>query len=185
MKETKQAKDNYFILTGAMGAGKSTLLKELRKLGLPCIDEPARQILAEQRSLQAEGVPENNPKLFTDLLLSRSIYQFKQMQNSQEPVIFDRGMPDNIAYAKLFNLNTQVSLNASQQYRYNKLVFFLPGWKEIYKNDDERKMTFNEANQFGHEIKKIYQALAYQAIDVPLDSPLSRAEFIFNRVVEK
>ena len=55
LKMTKQHQDNYFILTGAMGAGKSTILKKLRKLGLPCIDEPARQILAEQRAISGLG----------------------------------------------------------------------------------------------------------------------------------
>lgn len=71
-----------------MWAGKSTILKELRKLGLRCIDEPARQILAEQRAIEGGGVPDHDPKLFTDLLLSRSIYQFKQMVHRQGAVIY-------------------------------------------------------------------------------------------------
>jgi len=178
------SKDNYFVLTGAMGAGKSTILEELRKLGITCIDEPARQILAEQRIIQGDGVPDKNQKLFTDLILSRSISQFKQMQNFQGPVIFDRGIPDNVGYMQLFNLNTHFSLNASRQYHYNKLVFFLAGWKEIYANDNERKMTFEQADQFGHEIKSIYEELNYEVIDVPIGSPSSRAEFIFSAIAK-
>ena len=118
------SKDNYFILTGAMGAGKSTVLRELRKLCMICVDEPARQILAEQRSIQGDAIPDKNKALFTILLLSRSINQFKQLQGHQGPVIFDRGIPDNIGYAQLFNVNTTLYFNASHQYRYNKRVFF-------------------------------------------------------------
>jgi len=66
-------KQNYFILTGAMGAGKSTILDKFKKLNIKCIDEPARQILAEQRLIQGNGLPETNSNLFTELLLSRSI----------------------------------------------------------------------------------------------------------------
>lgn len=69
-----------FVITGAMGSGKSTVLKLLQAEGLSVIEEPARQILAEQRSIGDEGVPEKNPKFFTQLLLSRAIYQYKQMQ---------------------------------------------------------------------------------------------------------
>jgi len=102
---TNLHQDNYFILTGAMGAGKSTILKSLRILGITCIDEPAIQILAEQRGIEGDGVPDRDPKLFTDLLLSRSIHQFKQMENHKGHVIYDRGIPDNIAYAELFALH--------------------------------------------------------------------------------
>lgn len=181
---TKECRNNYFILTGATGAGKSTIVKELRKLGITCIDEPARQILAEQRSIQGAGVPDKDQTLFTNLMLSRSIYQYKQMQDHKGPIIFDRGIPDNIGYAQLFNLNTRVTLNASREFRYHKIVFFLPGWKDIYENDDERKMSFEQANQFGHDIKKIYEELGYNIVDIPFSTPLSRAEFIFNIIDE-
>lgn len=178
-------KHNYFIITGAMGAGKSTILTELRKLGLICIDEPARQILAEQRSIGGDGVPDHDPKLFTELLLSRSIYQFKQMENRHGPVIYDRGIPDNIGYAKLFGLDLKISVNASHQYQYNKHVFFLPAWEEIYENDDERKMTFSQSKLFGDEVRKIYEDLGYNIIEIPMLPPSERAEFIVNTIMKK
>lgn len=177
---SQSRKNNYFIITGAMGAGKSTILKELRKLGLLCIDEPARQILAEQRAIEGSGVPEHDPKLFTDLLLSRSIYQFKQMENHQGPVIYDRGIPDNIGYAKLFDLDLHTSTKAAHQYQYNKYVFFLPAWEEIYENDDERKMTFSESKLFGDDMKKVYENLGYNITEVPFLTPPGRAKFIVN-----
>lgn len=93
------------IITGAMGSGKSTVLKLLKAEGFIVVEEPAREILAEQRSIGDEGVPEKNPKLFVQLLLSRAIYQYKQMQEAYDTVIFDRGIPDNIAYAQLFKLD--------------------------------------------------------------------------------
>lgn len=163
-----------------MGAGKTTVLKSLRKLGIACIDEPARQILAEQRAIEGSGVPDQNPQLFTDLLLSRSICQFKQMENYENPVVYDRGIPDNIAYADLFNLDKKIAINAANHYQYNKHILFLPACREIYKTDDERKMTFDQALQFGNTLREIYKNLGYSIIELPIERPNERAVFIQN-----
>ncbi len=173
---------NYFIITGAMGAGKSTLLEELRKRGLLCMDEPARQILAEQRAIEGEGIPEHNPKLFTELLLSRSIAQFKQMKDNKSAVVYDRGIADNLCYAKWFDLDLKPYTLAAHQYQYNKVVFFLPAWEAIYHNDDERKMTFEQARDFGENLQRTYSDLGYHIITVPMTDSETRAEFIIQRL---
>jgi predicted ATPase len=174
--------DNYFILTGAMGSGKSTILKLLQKQAFTCVEEPARKILKEQRGIHGQGTPEKNPELFTNLLLSRSISQYESMLNTSKPVIFDRGIPDKVGYADIFGVDVQPFISASNQYRYNRHVFFLPAWKEIYRTDDERKMSFKQAHSFGDKIREIYTDLGYQLIDVPLGSPTSRAEFVMKTI---
>lgn len=171
-----------FVITGAMGSGKSTVLKLLQAEGLSIIEEPARQILAEQRSIGDEGVPEKNPKFFTQLLLSRAMYQYKQMQNLDRVVIYDRGMPDIIAYARLFNLDYLPAQQASKLYRYETKVFIFPAWEEIYATDDERIMSYEAAKEFGIEIQKIYKEYGYLLIDVPCVSQEERAQFIIERV---
>jgi predicted ATPase len=176
--------NNYFILTGAIGSGKSTILKELQKRSFTCVDEAARQILKEQRDIHGKGTPEQDPELFTYLLLSRSIYQYRQMIDSPGSVIFDRGIPDNVGYADLFKMNNHPFVNASNQYRYNRHVFFLQAWKEIYKNDDERKMTFKQSEIFGNRIREIYVKLGYSLIEVPSGSPGFRTEFIINSLTK-
>ena len=104
------------------------------------------------------------------------------MGNCQGPVIYDRGIPDNIGYAKLFDLDLKLSINAAKHYQYNKHVFFLPAWEAIYENDDERKITFEEAKQFGDDVRKIYEDLGYRIIDAPLGTPDKRAEFIHTTI---
>lgn len=168
------------IITGSMGSGKSTVLELLKKQGFNTVLEPAREILAEQRSIGGDGVPEKNPKLFIALLLSRAIYQYKQMQTSEGIVIFDRGIPDNIAYAKLFNLNFLPAQKAAALYQYYTDVFIFPAWKEIYTTDDERIISFEAAKAFGDDVQKIYQQYGYNLIEVPCVSPEKRLEFIID-----
>ncbi|QBR82885.1 hypothetical protein E3983_00030 [Legionella israelensis] len=176
--------NHCFVLTGAMGAGKSTILREMGRLGITVVDEPARQILAEQRSIEGEGLPEKNEKLFSELLLSRAIFQYHQMIPMKTPVLFDRGIPDNMAYAEWFGLNVRVAERAAKTFRYHPKTFFLSGWKDIYVNDSERKMTFEQACQFGEMIKKIYQKLGYEIVTVPVGSPISRARFIVQSIFD-
>ncbi len=84
--------DDYHLLTGPPGSGKSALLLELQALGYPTVNEPAREVLEEQRSFDGNGVPERSPELFTELMLSRAIARFKQMKEVRGPVFFDRGV---------------------------------------------------------------------------------------------
>jgi len=163
-----------------MGSGKSTVLALLKQKGFMTVEEPARPILAEQRSIEGEGVPEKNPELFTQLLLSRAIYQYKIMQSIEGVVIYDRGIPDNIAYAEIFNLDYKPAHLASKLFRYEKNVFILPAWEEIYATDDERKMTFLQAKAFGDNVRKIYEDYGYSIIDVPCVSPEERVQFVID-----
>src|SRR3546814_12403216 len=94
--------DHYFVLTGAPGSGKTTVLNALRQLGIATVDEPARQILAEQRPIGGAGVPDRNPALFTELLLSRALYAHPRHSDSEGPLLSDRGRPDVFGYARLF-----------------------------------------------------------------------------------
>lgn len=171
------------IITGAMGSGKSTVLKLLKAESLAVVEEPAREILAEQRSIGDEGVPEKNPRLFTQLLLSRAIYQYKQMQSTHETIIFDRGIPDNIAYAQLFKLNYPPAHHAARLYPYDSNVFIFPAWEEIYTTDDERIMSFEAAKAFGDDVRKIYTEYGYNLIEVPCISPEERVQFIKKRIL--
>ena len=165
-----------------MGGGKSTILEGLQRRGVVCVPEPAREILAEQRAIDADGVPERNPMLFTQLMLSRAVQRHLDLQDHPGPVVFDRGVPDMVGYAGIFGLAPGAFLRAAALYRYRPLVFFFPGWSEIYTNDSERKIDFRGASEFGDRVKGIYQQLGYQTLEVPRVSVEDRVEFIVNRL---
>jgi predicted ATPase len=112
-------RDRFFLLTGTFGSGKSTLLEHLQLRGISGIVEPARTILAEQRSMQGNGVPEKDPRLFVELMLSRMLDAYRRSETLLGPVLFDRGIPDVLGHAALFGCDFPHCENAAHLYRYN------------------------------------------------------------------
>jgi predicted ATPase len=175
-------KDSYFLLTGAFGSGKSTLLEHLQRRGIRGIVEPARLILAEQRSIQGNGLPEKDPRLFVELMFSRMLNAYRQSEALPGPVLFDRGIPDILGYAALFGFDFPPGENAAHLYRYNPQVFVAPAWEKIYCTDDERTLPFSLACKFGSDLRVIYKRFGYTLIDLPCVSVEERADFILDRL---
>lgn len=176
---SEEIMNQYYILTGPPGSGKTSILAELSKRGFPIVDEPARQVLEQQRRIDGEGVYDKNPFLFKELMLSRMLYDYESAPR-HGLVFFDRGLPDLIAYSKCFNLDTGSELKASHIYRYNSTVFFAPAWEQIYINDAERRLTFDAAQVFENDLRQVYAELGYKLIDIPLLSVCERVSFLQN-----
>lgn len=155
------------VFTGAMGGGKTTLLGQLALGGLSVVPEAARQILAEQRSFGGRGVPETDPELFCQLMLSRCLHDRSLVQDAPRQPLFDRAVPDLVAYARLFDLDDGPYLAAARVHRYHPVVLWFPPWQEIYTHDDERKIPYEGAAAFGLSIREVYTDLGYEVREVP------------------
>jgi predicted ATPase len=174
--------DRLIILTGPFGSGKSTLLQHLRVLGFQGIDEPARPILAEQKRIDGNGLPDKDARLFVDLMLSRMISDYHRMEIGSGPVFFDRGVPDMLGYAAAFGFDYPPGRNATCVYRYHRRVFFAPAWEQIYTTDEERTISYPVAKSFGDNLRDVYQQCRYELIDLPCVPVQDRAEFILSRL---
>ena len=183
--EVHQGMNKRFVITGAPGGGKTPVLKELVAIGFNGVPEPAREVLAKQRAVGGTGVPEKDPTRFCDLMLARAVDDFDRLEGREGPVFFDRGIPDNVGYFRLFGLDASSAERAATLRRYNDLVFVMPSWPEIYTTDEERKMTFEMAHEFGEVIRDVYAGLGYTLVDVPRDTPQARARFIAARVADQ
>jgi predicted ATPase len=58
------------------------------------------------------------------------------------------------------------------------MVFLLPPWKEIYKQDNERYESFEEAEKIYHCLLEGYKKYRYEVIEIPFGTLASRMEFI-------
>ena len=168
---------NLFILTGAPGSGKTAILARLRD-ELWCVDEPAREVLAEQRASGGSGTWDQNPSLFVHLLLQRSIEKYQMAVRSGKKAVFDRGIPDCVVYAIRAGTDPRPSLTAVDVYRYHPHALFLEPWRDIYTTDEERIMSFDETLSFSETLRDVYMRSGYRPVDVPRGSVDDRAAFV-------
>lgn len=171
-------RNNFIVISGCSGGGKSSLLSELSNRGYPVALEPGRQIVKEQTIINGDALPWINLQKFLDLALSRYLFLFNSQNETQKFVFFDRGIVDAIQLSQ-----TPKSFdNAAKKFRYNKRVFLVPPWEEIFTTDAERKHSFESAkNEFDDLLIK-YKNFGYETILVPKVSVKKRADFILDKL---
>ncbi|GIN96018.1 ATP-binding protein [Siminovitchia terrae] len=186
MEDSNFLRDDFIIITGGPGAGKTTLLDELQKNNHEYVPEVARKIIQTQISSNGDALPWGNVTNYRDLMLDQSIESYLSAFSnpSNQPLFFDRGIPDALAYSYLINIPTSEKLeSAVKRYRYNKRVFILPPWKDIYKTDAERKQDFEEAVATYKVMFRTYEKLEYELIEVPKIGVKQRVSFILNNTM--
>lgn len=168
----------FFVLAGPPGAGKSTLLDALSSR-VNCVKEPARRILASQRASGGRGTGDQDQALFVRLMLETAIADFDKAQGL---TVFDRGIPDLLAFCQHYGLPKHAVLRQVRNRRYAPTAFWCAPWRAIYTEDDERKLDFQGAVQFGRLIEAAYRQSGYRMITVPKAPPFERARFILNQL---
>lgn len=117
-------------------------------------------------------------------MLKQSIIDFQSKLAYEQPIFFDRGIPDLFSYARRFvNKAIPKTKQSAQLYRYNDLVFMFPPWPEIYTQDTERKQTQEEAIETYEAVKSAHIACGYTLVEVPKVSIIDRVNFILTKSV--
>jgi len=178
------APQGFFVLTGGPGSGKTALVEALRARGYACSVEAGRGVIQHQVAIQGPALPWLDPILFAEMMLSWEMRSYDLAQQTPGPVFFDRGVPDVQGYLQLlkFPVPSHI-LKASHIFRYNSTVFIAPPWKEIFRQDRERKQDFDEAVRTYETMRAIYTELNYHLIEIPRTSIEERLDFLLNRVL--
>ncbi|MGS2739351.1 AAA family ATPase [Sinomicrobium sp. M5D2P17] len=183
-KNTQEEK-RFYVFTGGPGVGKTTTLQALSRPGLECVPEVAREIIREQMDSKGNALPWKDKKKYRDMMLSRSIdsYRSAKERKPTDILLFDRGIPDSLAYSRLENISlSEESENEIHRYRYNSKVFLFPAWEEIYRLDEERKQDFEEALKTYEVMRETYTRLNYEIVELPRTNLEDRVKFILNHL---
>lgn len=178
MKEAK-----LYVITGGPGVGKTTLLSALKNKGFLVVPEDARRIIKEQMQINGESLPWKNKTLYAELMFEASLNTYQKIVNETyaKTVFFDRGILDTICYRNMENMPVSEELNKLVNSQpYNRKVFILPPWEDIYQTDNERKQTWKEAVYTFDKMKQTYLEYGYDAIEVPKKSIEHRCEFVIS-----
>jgi predicted ATPase len=169
------------VITGSPGVGKTTLIEALRKNGHKCYDEPARKILNSQLEIDGPALPSKSPQAFIEEMLKDIEENYTNFRNDEVSVFFDRAFPDLYMYCSVFKVDPIILSDFEKKFIYNKIVFILPVWKDIFVNDVLRKMPFEDSFMRQEEIIKAYDRLGYNLIEVPKAKVSERVDFILSK----
>lgn len=174
---------NFFVITGGPGMGKTSLLEEMERRKYICIPEIGRQIIIHQTNIKGIALPWKSPMLFAQLMFRQAHEDFLTCGEQQQPVFFDRGIPDVIGYMELCRLQPGKEVKGTaKNLRYHPLVLITPPWEEIYRNDAERKQSFPEAVETYKMMQKVYTNLGYQTLEIPKLPIPDRADFLIKAI---
>lgn len=171
-------------MSGGPGAGKTTVLTALEESGYPCVPESARSIIRER--LAAGLSPRPDTQAFARSILDRDIEQFEAYRSRQGPVFFDRGIVDALGMCVQAGLETRQTVpEYLQRYPLARFVFMLPPWQEIYRQDDERDQTYEDAIRVSESLTRWYEDLGFEIVIVPQSTVLARRDFIIEEVARR
>lgn len=176
-----EAKNRFFVLSGCSGAGKSSLLHALGERGFRVVPEAGRQVVREQTTIGGDALPGGNWIQFLELTISRTIHQMIREARSEGFVFFDRSIVDQVNGFRRMELNIPDHLQrAVELFRYNSRVFIVPPWPEIFRNDTERRHSFEAALADYESLLETWRSFGYETVIVPRDSVEARVAFVLS-----
>ena len=172
-----------YIITGAPGTGKTTLIKALQRKGYTTFEEVSRKIIISEQRINGVKTPWQDMVGFTNLVFDQTVNALTVPIT--EFSFVDRGLADNIAYLQLKNSSISPKfLNFDYKKYYHSTVFVLPIWEEIYKQDEQRLQSFQEAEKLQFLLVKTYKKLGFSIEPVPKYSISKRVQFIESKIYD-
>jgi predicted ATPase len=105
--------------------------------------------------------------------------KFERELPKDEIVFIDRGLPDCIAYYKLYGVDAREILKICKKKRYKK-IFFLEPLK--FEKDYARIEDEETARKLSELIKKTYLDMGYEVVSVPRMPIEERIKFILSNL---
>lgn len=175
--------NNRFVVTGGPGAGKTTVLNCLADRGYHCVPESARAIIKHR--LAVGMAPRPDPVSFAKEILDADIEKYHCSGHGDSPSFFDRSIVDALYMLSYENkTGHEETAEFLHAFPYNKVVFLLPPWEQIYVNDAERNQTFEQAVEVFDGMKRWYQLCGYQTLALPKACIETRVRFILKVIAE-
>lgn len=170
------------VLSGCSGGGKTTLLAELGRRGYVTVGEPGRRIVKDQLASGGTALPWENMAEFARLCVDYALADIADTAHlADQWVFFDRGLID-AATAVHHYAGVPALLTSNELASYNRNIFLVPPWSEIYAADDTRRHSFDAAIAEYHRLRAAFTDLGYTEYVLPRDSVAARADLIAEKL---
>ncbi|MEL6574063.1 MAG: AAA family ATPase [Pseudomonadota bacterium] len=167
----------FVLLTGCSSGGKSTLLKALEERGFATVQEPGRRIVADELKGAGKALPWVDMRAFALRAIEVAKSDLEAAQLVDDIVFFDRGLID-AAVALAYSGGPTIQETLGEALAYEKQVFIVPPWRELFAEEVERRHSFDAAVQEHHRIEQALDALGYMRTELPKVTVQERAEIV-------
>ena len=155
------------------------MLHELARRGFRIVPEAARAVLREEGGLALRA---EDPDGFAAAILECEIVRFAEAEGYQGVVFFDRGLGDLASMPVRSDALRQKIADMVSELRYCNPVFRAPAWRAIYRQDEERTQSWEEAVASDNAVRSAWRGAGYDIVDLPLVTPSERASFILRHL---
>jgi predicted ATPase len=166
---------NWQIITGSASCGKTTLINLLAGKGFPTVEETAR-LYIEREMAKGRKIQEIRKKdpVFQRRLIDMQC-RIEGGLRAADVVFLDRGVPDYLAYCRVFGPNPNEILAECFHNRYASVFMLDP---LPFHEDGARDEDASIVDYLGEWHIRDYTALGYNVMKVPVLEPEERVEFI-------
>jgi len=172
--------NKWYVVTGGPHSGKTKCLKILSEMGYRTLPEAAR-VYIDDELVKGRTIEEirKNERAFQNAVLKMKEDIEKKMPK-REVIIFDRGIPDTMAYFRAYGWSTARIKKIMKGSRYRK-VFLLEMYG--YKKDYARTESAEQAKKIHDLLKQAYEELGIPVVEVPNAKQVEKkAEFILQHL---
>ena len=170
---------NWFVITGGPSSGITATASFIATLGFQTVPEAARMLI-DQEVAKGKDISEIRKD---ELLFQRLVLQKKQeIENSLDKnkiIFFERGIPDSLAYSKLYGVVTREIYSVCNKCEYGK-VFVLESLE--FEEDYARIEDASISKQIYELLKESYSELGFNLVVVPKMSIEQRAKMILSSI---
>ncbi|MEN8222796.1 MAG: ATP-binding protein [Acidobacteriota bacterium] len=173
---------NWFLATGAPSSGKSTSLRRLQKEGYTVNSDISRDYIVD---LKERGVPFEKSDLYnveTQKILFFLMTADALALDTENMIIHDYSLPDNIAFLKLGGLPVPDEvIRSAKIFRFRKVFLFEP--LELVR-DGIRTEDREDQEKLFHLLHEAYVSIGYDPIMVKSDTIENRHKFLLKNLPE-
>lgn len=173
-------RNNWYAISGVASSGKTTIINLLEQKGYKVIHESATEFVKQQftKGYTIEQLRRDEGR-FQETILQLKLFN-ESMLDPQKITFIDRGIPDTVAFYKMYNLQMPDYMkHAIKDASYRKVFLFerLPLIKEDFRPEPEEEIAkMDEYN------KKAYKELGHNVIPVPAMTVDKRLQFILDNL---
>lgn len=172
--------NNWYAFSGVASSGKTTLIALLEKKGYKVVHEAATEFvkLQFQKGLAIDDIRKDE-RHFQRVILQMKLF-YEGLLNPNDIVFIDRGIPDSVAFFKMYNLPMdKIMKEEIAEATYKKVFLFnrLPLIREDFRPEPEEEIATMD-----HYNREAYKELGHTITEVPVMPIDDRLNFILNNL---